>query len=40
MSHKDDITKQEEAFKKKVIFGLITISVILATLYVLIRAYR
>jgi len=40
MSENDKITKQEEAFKKKVIIGLITFASVLAVLYVLIRIYK
>jgi hypothetical protein len=40
MSENNEKNRNEEAFKKKVIFGLVTISVLLAALYALIRCYR
>lgn len=40
MSEKEDLTDHAETFKKKVMIGLVTITIILATLYLLIRVYR
>jgi hypothetical protein len=40
MSDNDDITKYQESFKKKMIVGLIVITIALFALYVLIRIYK
>jgi hypothetical protein len=40
MSENDDYTKREEVYKKRVIFGMITIAIALFALYVLIRIYK